>query len=43
MIFSYRPDGPIDSTTLIAGYLSQNLLYESSKETKIQEEKTNVK
>ncbi|WP_296560079.1 type I-B CRISPR-associated protein Cas8b/Csh1 [uncultured Acetobacterium sp.] len=43
MIFSYKPDGPIDSTTLIAGYLSQNLLYESSKETKIQEEKTNVK
>lgn len=43
MIFSYIPDGPIDSTTLIAGYLSQNLLYESSKETKIQEEKTNVK
>ncbi|KNZ42385.1 hypothetical protein [Acetobacterium bakii] len=43
MIFSYIPDGPIDSTTLIAGYLSQNLLYESSKETKTQEEKTNVK
>ncbi len=32
MIFAYIPDGPIDSTTLIAGYLSPNLLYESTKE-----------
>lgn len=42
MIFSYIPDSPIDSVTLIAGYLSPNLLYESNKETKTQEEKTNV-
>lgn len=42
MIFAYVPDGPMDSTTLIAGYLSPNLLYESNKETKTQEEITNV-
>nr|WP_320024517.1 CRISPR-associated protein Cse4 [uncultured Acetobacterium sp.] len=42
MIFAYVPDGPMDSTTLIAGYLSPNLLYESNKETKTQEETTNV-
>lgn len=42
MIFSYIPDSSIDSTTLIAGYLSPNLLYESNKETKPQEEITNV-
>lgn len=39
MIFAYLPEGPMDSTTLIAGYLSPNLLYESNKETKTQEEK----
>ncbi|WP_286947435.1 CRISPR-associated protein Cse4 [Acetobacterium sp. UBA5834] len=39
MIFAYLPEGPMDSTTLIAGYLSPNLLYESNKDTKTQEEK----
>ncbi|MBC3798257.1 type I-B CRISPR-associated protein Cas8b/Csh1 [Acetobacterium tundrae] len=41
MIFSYIPDGSINDTVLIAGYLSPNLLYESNKEK--QEDKSNVK
>jgi CRISPR-associated protein Csh1 len=31
MIFSYTPESPMDTTTLIAGYLSPNLIYESKK------------
>lgn len=41
MIFSYIPNGAFDTTVLIAGYLSPNLLYESNKEK--EEEKSNVK